>query len=319
MYKCEICNKEISTLQSFVKHVIKIHNIQSEQYFDTYIEPNDNHICHICKINKRKFFKGKYRRTCCNKECRNTCIIKTCIEKNGVNNNFLVKNKDGKPKRDITNKNKTGYEHPLQNPIIQDKIIKHNNIMYGTDYPFQSKEYWKKHKQPMYNEISKKKMIESRFKNGNISNSKRIKYKGINFDSKWELAFYIWLEDNEMNFKREPEIIEYTYNNKIYSYVPDFKVNEKYVEIKGLQFFENKNPNNRMINPYGRRKRTNEENIFYDGLMEAKHQCMLQNNVIILTDCSKYIKYVEDTYGKTYLNKFIIHKKRKSKKVQIKK
>ena len=183
--------------------------------------------------------------------------------------------------------------------------------MYGTDFPFQSKAYWEKHKNPMYNEISKKKIIESRFNNGNISNSKRIKYKGINFDSKWELAFYIWLEDNEMNFKREPVIIEYTYNNKIYSYVPDFKVNENYVEIKGLQFFENKNPNNKMINPYGRRKRTNEENIFYDGLMEAKHQCMLQNNVIILTDCSKYIKYVEDTYGKTYLNKFIIHKKRK--------
>ena len=121
MYKCEICNKEIRTLQSFVQHIIKIHNIQYEQYFDTYIEPNDNHICPICKLNKRKFFKGKYRKTCC------------------------------------------------------------------------------------------------------------------------------------------------------------------------------------------------------DGLMEAKHQCMLQNNVIILTDCSKYIKYVEDTYGKTYLNKFIIHKKRKFKKVQIKK
>ena len=52
-----------------------------------------------------------------------------------------------------------------------------------------------------------------------------------------------------------------------------------------------------MINPY--RKVDN-------GATEAKHQCMLKNNVSILTskDYKKYINYVEQTYGKDYLKSF---------------
>jgi len=42
----------------------------------------------------------------------------------------------------------------------------------------------------------------------------------------------------------------------------------------------------------------------FDGLMEAKHQCMLKNNVTILTDCSIYFDYIIVTYGKDFLNNF---------------
>lgn len=33
----------------------------------------------------------------------------------------------------------------------------------------------------------------------------------------------------------------------------------------------------------------------------AKHKCMLENNVIIITDCSKYLDYVNNKYGKDFL------------------
>ena len=38
-------------------------------------------------------------------------------------------------------------------------------------------------------------------------------------------------------------------------------------------------------------------------IAEAKHQCMLKNNVVILTskEIKKYLDYVEQTYGKGYL------------------
>lgn len=43
-----------------------------------------------------------------------------------------------------------------------------------------------------------------------------------------------------------------------------------------------------------------------DALYEAKHQCMLANDVKILTtnDYVQYIKYVNTTYGKAYLKQF---------------
>ena len=41
-----------------------------------------------------------------------------------------------------------------------------------------------------------------------------------------------------------------------------------------------------------------------DGLYEAKHQCMLKNNIKILksNEYNAYIRYVESAYGKKFLN-----------------
>ena len=43
-----------------------------------------------------------------------------------------------------------------------------------------------------------------------------------------------------------------------------------------------------------------------DGLYEAKHQCMLQNNVkIIKTSMMRYVlQYIDETYGKNFLKQF---------------
>ena len=45
---------------------------------------------------------------------------------------------------------------------------------------------------------------------------------------------------------------------------------------------------------------------FEDGLYEAKHQCMVANNVKILTnkDIQPILIYVKNTYGKNYLKSF---------------
>ena len=43
-----------------------------------------------------------------------------------------------------------------------------------------------------------------------------------------------------------------------------------------------------------------------DELYEAKHQCMIQNNIIILTfkDYYKYLEYIYEKYGVDYLKSF---------------
>lgn len=76
--------------------------------------------------------------------------------------------------------------------------------------------------------------------------------------------------------------------------MPDFKVEDQLVELKGSQFLKE---DGSWKNPYDKSQ---------DGLFEAKHQCLLKNSVkIIYTDeYMNYVKYVEEKYGKDYLKQF---------------
>ena len=84
-----------------------------------------------------------------------------------------------------------------------------------------------------------------------ISSQQKYLYNNINFDSSWELAYYIWLTDNNIEFEYQPNIsFEYMVNGKIHKYFPDFLINDEYIEIKGNQFFDK---DNNLINPYTKR------------------------------------------------------------------
>lgn len=120
-------------------------------------------------------------------------------------------------------------------------------------------------------------------------------YDGISFDSSWEVAFYIYHKDHNENIKRSDLSYEYEFENKKMNYYPDFELNGDVIEIKGTHFFEGKDINKRMINPFGRSQ---------DDLFEAKHQCMIRNNIKIITDCSEFISYVYKKYGNDYIKKF---------------
>ena len=130
---------------------------------------------------------------------------------------------------------------------------------------------------------------------------RKIKFEDFWFDSKPEIAYYIWLKDHNIDFEYHPCLLTYKFNDKEYKYEPDFKVNNRFVEIKGIQFFENRNPNGKMKWLY-RSNKTEEELLFLDNFIEAKHQFMLNQNVLILTNYDTYIKYVKNKYGKNYLD-----------------
>ena len=136
--------------------------------------------------------------------------------------------------------------------------------------------------------------VENCMQNHDIFKKSRKKYEfdSKTFDSKPEIAYYIWLKDHNMNFEYQPNIdFTYEFEGKIRHYNPDFKVGNEIQEIKGLQFFKD----GKMINPYDRSK---------DELYEAKHQCMITNNVKIITDYSEYEHYVNDKYTSDFLDLF---------------
>lgn len=164
---------------------------------------------------------------------------------------------------------KYGCENAFQNDEIKRKIAQTNLEKYGFEHAFQNEEVFKRMK-------------------------KNYVYNGIQFHSSWELAYYIWLVDNNVEFEYQPkEHFKYECNGKVHYYCPDFKVDNQFIEIKGDQFFDK---DGKMTNP------------FCDdhGITEAKQKLMADNNIVILkgADIKKYIDYVNNKYGKTYLKSF---------------
>ena len=72
--------------------------------------------------------------------------------------------------------------------------------------------------------------------------------------------------------------------------LPDFKIGNKYYEIKGdqfLEFYKNGNPKTLKNN-------------------KEKYNCMKKHNVMLIwsKQIKKYIDYINNKYGDNYLDKF---------------
>lgn len=133
-------------------------------------------------------------------------------------------------------------------------------------------------------------------------------FNGQYFDSAPEIAYFIWLTDNQINFEYQPQQpFTYAFNGKLYNYFVDFKVNKQYIEIKGDQFF---NADDILFCPYRKKTWTDEQYAKINERYKAKHQCMLKNNIIILRskEYNIFIEYIAQKYGKNYLKQFRVNK-----------
>lgn len=69
-------------------------------------------------------------------------------------------------------------------------------------------------------------------KNGSGTGKKGY-YKGIYFDSTWELAYIVYNLEHGISFKKSERSFEYFWQNKKHKYYPDFEEGDTIVEIKG--------------------------------------------------------------------------------------
>ena len=206
-------------------------------------------------------------------------IKNTLMEHYGVENPFQAEEVKNKIRK--TCKERYGTENSFQSEIVKQKYRQNNIKKYGVEYPAQLRYVKEKAKQTCLEKYGRYPITYNKYE---FDNEK--------FDSSFELAYYIWLKDNNINFEFHPNIFfPYEYNGIIHSYYPDFIVDGSITEIKGSQFFEN----GRMINPYDRSQ---------DDLYNAKYQCMLKNGINIITDCSKYIDYVNTKYTTDFIPLF---------------
>lgn len=139
---------------------------------------------------------------------------------------------------------------------------------YGVENYSQTQEYQDRMKQTCLEKYG----VESYSQTNEFASKrrKRIEYNNLTFDSSWEVVVYQYYQKNNISCEYQPEVnFEYYYNGEKHYYQPDFLIDGKLYEVKGDQFFDG----DKMINPYDRNQ---------DDLFEAKHQCMISNNVIIL-------------------------------------
>lgn len=99
-------------------------------------------------------------------------------------------------------------------------------------------------------------------------------YKGYWCDSSWELAFIIYCLDHNISIIRNTKKFEYVHNNEKHLYIPDFIVDDTYVEIKGF------------INQYTESK-----------IEQFPHKLL----VLYKKDLKQVFEYVVSKYGNDYI------------------
>lgn len=216
-------------------------------------------------------------------------------KKYGVDNQFQreeIKQKSMKTKIDL-------YGDPNYNNIEKQRKTFKKNIQVNPNF-YQERENVKKQTcirkygvtHQLKNEKIKQKVLQNR------KPTIFYLYNNIKYRSYPELSFAVYLTENNISFKYEDKDIWMEYydkNNEKHIYIPDFYLIEtnQIIEIKGDNQFRNKDPNDILISLKGKE---------YDHIAKAKYECMIKNGVKIYSskDYNKYIKYVEDKYGKKF-------------------
>ena len=322
---CEICKKDYHNLSN---HLILKHKISPKDYFDEFLKTEENSHCKLCHAELKDFIKlswgyGTYCKECSNKDkLKHTWRLKSKTELDSIYEKRKETLKDiyGEDwKEQFTQKqietcrNRTPSQQALVSKHHHDERMTRDNAkMAAACKATKLKNYGDE----TYNNIEKAKetclskygatnvslvpeIVEhmfddyerrTGFKNPShnpavISKMRaRYYYDEQRFDSSWELAYYIWLKDHDIPFEFHIDPIDYSYQGKRHRYFPDFKVNGVLVEVKGPQLLKLMQESNSLDN--------------------AKYRCMVEHNVKIMTDCSEYLNYIEEKYGKEYLQQF---------------
>lgn len=223
------------------------------------------------KLEKRYFTKAL---------CKKCKVKDTLNERYGVSNVFNLASSRENLKKSVTSKEankkrkqtclaKYGTEFQIASKSTREKTHSTVKEKYGVDYNFQSSEVKEKIKQVK---------IE-RYGSENPNIKWLYEYKGEKFDSSWELAYWIYCEDNSIPIERNHTPFQISENSNCY---PDFLVdNHQLVEIKS-SYLKSK-PD------------------YY-----LKEKCYNENNIIVISDkeIEFYLAYIYSKYGKDYIKTF---------------
>jgi len=194
----------------------------------------------------------------------------------------------------ITLNNQYGVSNVSQIPGVQDKVKTTSISKYDKPHYNQSKEY--RNRIPEIRQKMTKKWVlfwnddntyVSARRDSDEYNANVGKWQHeLQMDSSWEIDLFVFCKlKNGLNVDYQPNLtIPYEYDGETHSYHPDFIINGRIVEVKGDNFFRI-NEETGKEEMYCTWRDEDWSDDYYKwrcGREEAKHQCMILNNVVIL-------------------------------------
>ena len=185
--------------------------------------------------------------------------MKTCVANLGVENPSM--SEEVKAKKAATSLDHYGVEHPFQSEVVKARAASTCIDRWGVDNFSKSPLFHLHHRSRMFHD-------------------------GLWFDSSWEVKVYEFLKGNGIPFRYHIEPIPYEFDGVTHYYHPDFLVNGRIYEVKGDHFFKVDDGSGKevMVNPYREPEWSDERYAHECAKFEAKHQCMIANNVVVLRE-----------------------------------
>lgn len=154
-----------------------------------------------------------------------------------------------------------GVNHPMWSDEIKWKVHQTHIFKWGCWY-CQTPEFTKKSHMPYTNP----------------------KYPDISWATSWEFKVYDFLTEHNIPFEYQPDIsIPFECEGTYHTYHPDFLVNDRLYEVKGDNFFRiNDETGKEEMYLTWKGNLSNDKYEWKCKLYEAKHQCMIANNVVII-------------------------------------
>lgn len=215
----------------------------------------------------------------------------TMNEKYGMHSSKV---EDVKNKQKETNNKRYGGNSPQCSKDIHKKSEQTKERLYG-DKNFNNHQQYIKTCQENFGVDNAMKVPENvqkalAAKHFDVLRKRGLVYNDIYFDSSWELAYYIWLTDNKKSFIYQPQmpLLYKDDEGTDRQYFPDFLVEGQFVEIKGNQFFNEKDE------PF---------DLYKKKYWWSKYNALIKYNVYIMREAEAftYVKYVNEKYGKNFL------------------
>jgi hypothetical protein len=275
MIICKECGAEIEDYHRLSLHIIK-HKLSSKDYYDKHLKTPDEGVCQCCgKPAKFNNLREGYLKWCC-RACRD---------------------KDPAFRKTLSNAVKQSYTDDLLASRKQNMLrrwasgdMEHVRSIIGNMWTMDEKRRElseKIKKSEKHQAIYKSKhwieaQSESHVKLWNEHRCfMKYEFNGVKYHSSWEIYFAYYLQKNNIEYEYQCKPITYFFEGAKHKYIPDFCVNGELIEIKGSHLL------NYMKNG--------------TDLEHAKYECMIANNVKIITNVKEYQKIFEQDFGKNFI------------------
>lgn len=275
MIICKECGAELEDSRKLSLHIIK-HKLSSKDYYDKYLKTPNEGVCQCCgKPTKFRNLREGYRKWC-SRACKDKdpAFRKTLSDavKRSYTEDLLASRKQDMKRR---------WDSGSMNDAMKKSIAVHRTQEFKEKHRerIKNSESFHKHfKDPHWIEAQS----ESHVKLWNEHRCfMKYEFNGIKYHSTWEIYFAYYLQKNNIKYEYQCNPITYIFEGARHKYIPDFCVNGELIEIKGMHLLEHmKNGTD---------------------LEHAKYECMIANNVKIISDIKEYQKLFEEDFGKNFI------------------